>query len=43
MGSEMCIRDSLDTEEYLPVDLLAKVRGLADDQGYVKDGINRYV
>tara|TARA_B110000014_G_scaffold263353_1_gene259835 strand:- start:11594 stop:12799 length:1206 start_codon:yes stop_codon:yes gene_type:complete len=33
----------LDTEEYLPVDLLAKVRGLADDQGYVKDGINRYV
>ena len=33
----------LDTDEYLPVDLLAKVRGLADDQGYVKDGINRYV
>ena len=33
----------LDTDEYLPVDLLAKVRGLADGQGYVKDGINRYV
>ena len=33
----------LDTEEYLPVDLLAKVRDLADDQGYVKDGISRYV
>ncbi len=33
----------LDTDEYLPVDLLSKVRGLADDQGYVKDGINRYV
>ena len=33
----------LDTDEYLPVDLLRKVRGLADDEGYVKDGINRYV
>jgi FO synthase len=33
----------LDTDEYLPVDLLTKVRELADDEGYVKDGINRYV
>ena len=33
----------LDTTEYLPVDLLTKVRELADDEGYVKEGINRYV
>ena len=33
----------LDTDEYLPLDLLTKVRELADDEGYVKDGINRYV
>ena len=33
----------LDTDEYLPVNLLTKVRKLADEQGYVKDGMKRYV
>jgi len=33
----------LDTDEYLPLDLLTKVRELADDEGYVKEGIDRYV
>ena len=33
----------LDTDEYLPLHLLTKVRELADDEGYVKEGIDRYV
>ena len=33
----------LDTDEYLPVNLLTKVRKLSDEQGYVKDGMKRYV
>ena len=33
----------LDTGEYLPDELRARVRALADDEGYVKGGIQRYV
>ncbi len=33
----------LDTGEYLPNELRARVRALADDDGYVKGGIQRYV
>ena len=33
----------LDTGEYLPDELRARVRALADDDGYVKGGIQRYV
>ena len=33
----------LDTGEYLPDGLRARVRALADDDGYVKGGIQRYV
>ena len=33
----------LDTSEYLPEELRARVRALADDDGYVKGGIQRYV
>ena len=33
----------LDTGEYVPDELRARVRALADDDGYVKGGIQRYV
>ena len=33
----------LDTGDYLPEGLLTRVRALADDDGYVKGGIQRYV
>ncbi len=33
----------LATGDYLPEDLRARVRGLADDDGYVQGGIQRYV
>ena len=33
----------LETGDYLPEDLRARVRGLADDEGYVQGGIQRYV
>ena len=33
----------LDTGDYLPDGLLTRVRALADDDGYVKGGIQRYV
>jgi FO synthase len=33
----------LDTEDYMPEDLRAKVRDLSDDDGYVQGGIQRYV